>query len=259
MNRWSRLRALIFKELREGRPIFFGAALVTSVIALGLPLVYDTMVRQLTGVGSPEHWPTWLAEALGLIREFPTFLWSQWYAKTGLQVGSLAAIIFGAGTLAREFDSGTAQFLLSRPVTRGEVVAAKAIAAGTHLTGMVILSTTAALTGTALAGKSFPVSTALGLSAANLTGFWVVLGLAMLASGITREVLKAAGAAAVAAMLLSVPGLFQVTRELSLFHWMRGGGFIAGGPFPWAAVLLMAALSMGLFVLAHRLVARADV
>lgn len=259
MNRRSRLVALTVKELREGRPIFIGAVVVTSAIALVLPMLYDTMVRQLAGIGSPDTWPPFLAEALELLRDFPTFLWSQWYAKTGLQVGSLAAIILGAGSLAREFETGTAQFLLSRPVTRAEVVAAKALAAGAHLAGMVVLSTAAALAGAALAGKSFPLTWALAFSVANLAGFWVVLGLATLASGITREVLKAAGLATAVAMLLSVPGLFRATRELSVFFWMRGGGFVAGTPFPWLAVVIMLGAATGLFFLVHRLVARTDV
>lgn len=254
------VRALLFKEMREGRWKYFIAAAVLIVLGVSIPLLYHLVGDMLGQLMGDDSIPPALLELLPSdLMEMSTYLWSNWHAKNLYQAMVIIALIFGSGTVAGEFSRGTAQFLFSRAVPRKSVVLVKT---GVDLVGMAL----AALLGTmaldigarAVHGFAVPGTFYAGLVPV-MAGAAFVYGLALLASTRIDDPVKAGVAAAVAAALLSIPTFVPAWRNWSVYVHMTGRALLETGTFPWVAVLVIAALAAVLVAAAAESLRRRDI
>jgi ABC-2 type transport system permease protein len=125
----------------------------------------------------------------------------------------LIALVFGTAAIGAELEDGTAIHLLTKPVARWRIVAAKALAAA-PLTALLAVAATL-LTGLAVGAERGTMSVTLALSAGVLVGsvLYVVVFLAL--SIITSRALIV-GLVYVVLWEGVLAGLFEGTRVLSI-------------------------------------------
>lgn len=130
------------------------------------------------------------------------------------------------------------------------------------LTGMAVallLGTLAlAIAARAVHGFTVPGTFYAGLILA-LAGAAFVYALALLISTRSDDPLKAGAAAAVAAEVLSVPSFVPGWRRGSVYVHMTGRELFQNGTFPWLALLVIGALTLGLVILAAESLQRRDI
>jgi len=127
------------------------------------------------------------------------------------QFGVLVAILLTMGSVATEKERGTAAFVLTKPVSRGAFVLAKAAAIGLLLALAVAVAGIACWAYTAILFEPLPVAEFAGAMALIWLSLAVLAAITFLASVATRSALAAGGlgfAAFVAAGVVSaLPGL----------------------------------------------------
>src|SRR5690554_1542475 len=102
------VRALAFKEFREGRWKYVVITAIMIVLGASVPILFDVVA----GILDETPLPPALRQLIppGLL-ELPTYMWANWHAKTLYQTLVVVALVFGSSTIAGEFSRGTAQFL----------------------------------------------------------------------------------------------------------------------------------------------------
>lgn len=220
-------------------------------------VVYRLTLRQLLGRGR-----TILIGLLALLPVLVAVVYrlgsedtrqQEWAASVlldGLVVSTLlplAALVYGTAVLGAEIEDGTAVYLLSKPVARSRIIAAKLLAGWTVTTATVLA---AALVAGAIALAGEPESgILLGFGVGIVLGSLVYSALFVLLSVVTSRALIA-GLIYVFIWEGLVNGLFAGTRLLSVRHYMLGiaDAFVDlpasefDAPLgPWTALALMAA------------------
>ena len=150
------------------------------------------------------------------------------------QVGVLTAIVLAMGSVAGEKESGTAAFVLVKPVSRFAFLAAKFSGIGVTIAAAVLIGGLAAYLYTDLL---FAPLTVLGFGAACLVillGLLEIAAVTFLASTLVRSAIPAAGigivALVVAGVVSSLPnvghftpfGLNELASELALQQTVTG-------------------------------------
>jgi hypothetical protein len=197
-----------------------------------------------------------LQQTLELIRTFPGYAWSEWFAGNFPLLLTIFAALLGSGSPLVKSGSG-ALFSLALPVSRGRWIFARAE------TGFVELFVLALAPGLAIAalapfvGEQFPVIDAVvyGLCAFVVASlfFGVSLFLSTLFNDVWRPLLltclAAIALAAAETALLQTQGLFQA---------MGGQSYFYDSGLPWPELLLSAAGAAALIYAAAANVARRD-
>jgi len=254
------VRALFYKESREGRWKYIVAALVLIALAIATPLLYDMLVGLLGEFFADESIP---AEFRRLVPpgalELPVYLWANWHGKTLYQMMVLFALIFGASTVAGEFSRGSAPFVFSRAVRRRTVVLVKT-AVDLGALALIALASTAALDVTARIAHGYAAPwTYYGALIPIMAGTAFVYGLSLLMSTRFDDPVKAGAAAAAVAALFSIPTLVPAWRRWSVYVHMTGSTLLASGTFPWGSELVIAALAALLLAAACVSLERRDI
>lgn len=250
------VRALAFKEFREGRWKYVVITAIMIVLGASVPILFDVVA----GILDETPLPPALRQLIppGLL-ELPTYMWANWHAKTLYQTLVVIALVFGSSTIAGEFSRGTAQFLFSRAVPRSAVVLVKA---GVDLAGMAV----AALIGTLavhivarfMHGFSAPAAFYTGLVPA-MVGAAFIYGIALLVSTRIDDPVKAGVAAAAVAAVLSIPTFVSDWNSFSVYVHMTGRTLFRSGVFPWTSVIVIAALAAALMVASVGTLRRRDI
>lgn len=211
--------ALFNKEIRENRVKFYLCFIVLGIMAVTLPLIFeltrDFFSRMIWPDGALQHELEFIASS------YNNYAWSQWTAKNLTQLGVIAAVALGMGTLAGEISYGTALFLLSKPITRREIYTTKT-AAGLLLLALCLLGSTL-LFMLVSAWKGFTLDYAGFLIACVITyagAANIYLATALL-SVLISEPVRAAVAAALFLLAVSVPGYFRTAAVFSIFYQMK--------------------------------------
>lgn len=254
------VRALLFKEMREGRWKYLIAAAVLVALGVSIPVMYNFVADMLNTLMQDDAVPPALLELVSPeLLELSTYLWGNWHMKNLYQAMVVIALVFGSGTIAGEFSRGTAQFLFSRAVHRKSVVLVKT---GVDLAAMAVaaLLGTAALDIFARIAHGFAVSaTFYAALIPIMAGTAFVYGLALFVSTKIDDPVKAGVAAAVAAAVLSIPSFVPAWRGWSVYVHMTGRALLENGMFPWLAVFVITALGAGLVAAAIESLRRRDI
>lgn len=135
-------------ELRafRGSTLAWSAAL--ALMAWGTLALFPSFAANAGAVGTVlEGLPVQLRTAIGLSLETVASLpgFSAYVFLYVLLAGSIQAMLLGMSVLAKDVGQRTADFLLSKPVSRGRVFSAKLLAAGVLLLGTSLAVVTAVL------------------------------------------------------------------------------------------------------------------
>jgi len=160
-------------------------------------------------------------ELLFIFGDYTDYVWSQWNAKNLYQAGAVLAIVMAASQFAGEVSRRTIGFYLSRPVTRREGYIAK-VAAGIILLLLIFGGATILIwAGSTVIGLTADWGRIWGSFLISLVWLSAYYLAGCIISTLNREAITAGVIIGVAGIILSLPGLFVVTREFSLFYQMR--------------------------------------
>ena len=201
----SGLPLLLRKELREQVRTMRLPVVVAVFAIVGLlsPLVARYIREIIDAVGG--------AQLEGLIPEPVVGDAVLQFTKNVGQFGVIIAILVTMGTVAAEKDSGTAAFLLTKPISRGSFLAAKVVAIGVLLAVSTVVAGVLCWVYTAILFEPLP----LGGYAMAMVLVWLSLAVfaavTFLASVTTRSSIVAGGIGLVtlvaAGFLSAIPGL----------------------------------------------------
>lgn len=226
---------LIRKEMLQMRwiliiGIIFGLALAVIIVATFHyieQIMTDIPAELLEALSRYEA----TRELLFIFGDYSLYVWSQWNAKNLLQAGALFAIIIAAFQFAGEISRRTIAFYLTRPLTRRQGYLAKIAAGFLIILTIFVIGTLFIYIASTLAGHSADwarLTAALFASLIWLTAYYL---LAAIISSMNREPINAGVIAGLSGIALSLPGLFVLGRQFSLFYQARAADyFIYGQP-----------------------------
>jgi ABC-type transport system involved in multi-copper enzyme maturation permease subunit len=248
---------MIAKELVEARPKLIAGALVSVATAASSAAAYAWVETWSWGARYTLV-PALAQGELRMLDSFVTTTWAQWFTFAGGLVLGLLAAVLGAGMVSGELEGGTMSFLLSRPMSRGRVLATKyAMGAGALLAfaslGSLSILVVARAMEDILNLAGLLVSTAL-----LWLGALHVLGLALLLSVVLDDAQRSMGAAALVVVLyFAVP---QIVPGSSAWvppaYWSDIDAFLRGAfpldKFLVCAVAALAPLAVAFAAFEHR-------
>lgn len=242
------------KEIFMGRLKFFIALAILSITAVGIPFVYKFTLKMVETAPVPEF----ARSQVALFKDYSFYIWSQWFGKNLLQMGSMMAIFFGAGVISSEVSAGTINFLLTKPVRRQWVFTVKYVTGLAYLVLVVVISTMAMYFSVVASGRGFPFIILLENTGITLAGLAVVFSLATYFSTIFDQATKSMLVSALTAFGLSLPGYFPAVKKYSLYYQMQGSSIYAGQGFPVVSFIFLVLVSAGIFGLAAARFSRKD-
>jgi hypothetical protein len=246
----------------ETRWRFLSGLVLLTLSAALVVLGYPQVAATAAGISQPPAGDTALAreiaQALEMAKRFDSYVWSQWFQKTGAQLGSFFAVIIGTGGLLSQ-SAAARLFTLSMPVSRQQLLGARA-AAG--LGQVAVLSLVPALVIVAvspLVAKSFPVLDTLVYALCVFAGCAVFFSLAFFFSSMFGNVWTPVVLAMCTGMALNVlAGILEGGGGFSLRGMMHGEAYFHGQGLPWLMLLVSAGVSAALLYAGTRLIDRQD-
>lgn len=176
------------------------------------------------------------------------------------------AVFFGSGLVAKDAEKGTLEFILSQPVRRYQVVAAKFAVFNVALAAVSAASVVGLLVGAALIGESLDVANLLLL---HLQAYVLVLAVAAYASLFSvlylsnGRALMVSGLITAAMYILNFVGLalgsFQWLQRASFFYYYQGLPILREGQMNIAGLALHAAFAVAALTAAVVLFERRDI
>jgi ABC-type transport system involved in multi-copper enzyme maturation permease subunit len=235
---------MLAKELLEARPKLIAGALATVATAALVAASYAWVETWPWGARNSLV-PALAQDELRMLAGFVTTVWAQWFAFAGGLVLGLLAAVLGGGMVAGELEGGTMPFLLSRPVGRGRVLAAKYAAGAGSLLALASLGTLSVFAGAYASGQFLYLPGLIVSTALLWLGTLSVLGLALLLSVVLDDAGQAVGAASLVLVLaFVVPQAVPPSRAwVPPAHW-SDLDVLLGGPFPLDEFLFCAVAAL---------------
>ena len=233
---------MITKEMAENRWKFTVGGAVTLVLGLviGLALVniYQQAGQALLQLKSGVLPPAMTERLNASVASMDAFAWSIWFSNQAVTLSVVMGALLGGSLIAGEVGKGTIFFLLSKPLTRTRILLTKYAIASAILLAVVLIGTVAVFTGSAIGGYQMPVGGTL-LSALLLwLGGEFIVGVALLLSILTGDVLKAVGFAVGVGIVIGLPAFVSGWQDWALIsYWYSFPAYI-GATFPWKELVI---------------------
>ena len=247
-TRWRFISALVILMVLTGGNVY--DYLATQRLLPRLNVTTAAPGDDLLGVGQI------LRDAVEAQKTFRGFIWYQAFRQNLTQMGVFFAILLGCGGLFSESSKGSALFTLSLPVTRKQLVGARA---GTGLAQLFAVAMVPPLAIPLLApsiGQHFTIVDALAhgvcIFFAGAVFFSLASFLSTLFGDIWRPLLIAIAIACGVAILQTV------VPQLGIYRVMSGESYFKTGSLPWAGFLTSAVIATALLYSAAETLERRD-
>ena len=185
----------------------------------------------------------------------------QQYMKGVNAAGAIFAVLLGAGSVAREVETGTIQFLLAQPVSRTSVMVQKFAALVILIAAPIFLSSLAIVPLSRAIGETIDLRPLVLCSAYLSLELCVILSYAMLFSVLFDEQIREGGAAGGVTAVMAILLMIEKTNSLSLFSHSSLGHLkviLSGQGFPWVDAAWFATISLALVALSTLVFRRKD-
>lgn len=252
------------KAWLETRWRFISAIVILTMLAGSSVYGYLTMLKLLPELASTTASPVAessgvaaaIREAIEVQKDFRGFIWYRTFRDNLTNMGVFFAILLGCGGLLSESSKGSALFTLALPVTRRQLLSARA---GTGLAQCFAITMVPPLVIPILApsiGQRFSVVDALAhgtcLFVVAAVFFSLASFLSTLFADIWRPLLTAVGIACLLAIAsFAVP-------QLDVFSVMSGESYFKTGSLPWTGFLTSAVIATALLYSAAETLERRD-
>ncbi|HEY3826041.1 MAG TPA: hypothetical protein VGL82_15860 [Bryobacteraceae bacterium] len=187
-----------------------------------------------------------IREAVELSRNYPSYIWSQWYAKNLISLGTLFAVLLGAGGVLSKRSGG--MFMLSLPVSRRHLLGTRAVTGLAELTVLALAPSVLIPLLSPAVGKTYGIEDALVYGGCFFIAASLFFSMALLLSTIFEDVwrpLLISLAVCALMVLAEQPGLsrwhYGIVRVMSGEDWFRNR------QLPWPGLLASAGASVAFF------------
>ena len=183
-----------------------------------------------------------IREAVELQREYPGYIWSQWFQKNLTNLGTLFAVLLGSGSLLSPRSGGL--FMLSLPVSRNRLFGVRTAVGLSELLALGIIPSVLIPLLSPAVGKSYGFGDALVHGICMFTAATLFFSLACLLSTVFSDLWRPLALAVVAAVVLGLGE--QVLHDVlpfGIFRVMSGEDYFRNGQLPWLGLLATAAIS----------------
>lgn len=198
-----------------------------------------------------------IRESVDLQREYPGYVWSQWFRQNLTNFGTLLAALLGTGGLLSHRSAG--MFMLSLPVSRKRVIGTRA---ATGLAELFVLALVPSLLIPMLSptvGKAYGIGDTVVHSVCFFFAVAVFFSLALLLSTVFNDVWKPLLMTLAAATVLFVFEQFALPESrYGIFRVMSAEAWFRNGQVPWMGLLASAAASAAMLYGAVANIARRD-
>jgi ABC-2 type transport system permease protein len=247
-TRWRFISALLILTVLAGGNVY--DYLATQRLLPRLNATTTSTAAEATGIGQA------IREAIEVQKNFRGFIWYQAFRQNLTQMGVFFAVLLGCGGLLAESSKGSALFTLSLPVTRKQLLGARAATGLAQWFAIAILPPLAISVLAPSIGERFSVVDALAhgicIFFVGAVFFSLASFLSTLFADTWRPLLIALGlACAVAIVSWFAP-------QLALFRVMSGESYFKTGSLPWAGFLTSAVLATALLYSAAETLERRD-
>jgi len=186
-----------------------------------------------------------IRESVDLQREYPGYIWSQWFRQNLTNIGTLLAALLGTGGLLSNRSAGI--FMLSLPVSRNRLLVTRA---ATGLAELFVLALVPSLLIPLLSpavGKTFGVGDAVVHSVCFFFAVALFFSLALLLSTVFNDVWRPLLIAlAVAVLLWFSEQVALPESHYGIFRVMSAEAWFRNGQLPWVGLLASAAASIAM-------------
>lgn len=250
-----RWRILVFAVLITGTAVFVMGGRDLFLASLDMRELQGALqASPIKRFISPED----VARQIGALMNDPAlYLWSQWFGKNLLQIVLLMTILLGFSSFAREREQGTFSFLLTNQ-SRATVYKAKLSAGLASLLLLTALGSCLAVWLAPLAETDLTVRQAGGYFLHLASAAVFLYGIVFFQSLLSRDAVKPIILSVLIFAAFSVPGRIPSLEGLHLYRYMSGADFFLGRGIQLDAVLVLIALSLGIYCLGWRVFQQQD-
>lgn len=238
-------RNLIVKEAKEHKWKLIIGLIILIVASVSLPLTFDYIFDFMEIL---EVLPGPLGGAIYqemhyYLSDYDVYLWSQWNGKNLTQIAGIIALLLGATAIASETSKGTLEYLLSKPVTKAQILTSKIMVGLVYLLLIVLIPSLTMILASVIIGKTdFGVLVTLGLIPVFF-GMVVYYFVGLLFSIFTDDSIKAFAFAAGVVILNSLLAFTKSTQKFSLSYHTKGVDYVVNGSFPYLSMFILIGLS----------------
>ncbi len=253
--------SLFLHEVKSRQGSILGWGLFTAFLALVYIPIYPQFAEQMAGFQGLLDLPIYQALGINSMLTFADYVSSTLLNFLPIILG-IFAITAGTGALAGEEDKGTLELLVTLPISRTQLVIAKALGLLVTLILALLLTLIGAMVSVAIANPQLETPISFGQMAAAIANVLPLLAFFMMASlffGAFLPTRSTAGMAAAALLIISFVGNNLVTLVESLkdfkfifphnYYAATAEAFTIGVRTGDALVLLGSALVMFLLAL----------
>jgi hypothetical protein len=251
---------LWYKSWLETRWWFLVSLAILTVAAAGIPLSYPWVMKlapNLDVVGGPLG--EQIRKILDQMKDYRTYVWTQWWAKNLVEIWTVLAIRLGAGGLLAESARGRVLFTLALPVSRRAVFGVRCAVGVSEIVVLALIPSLIIRILSPSVDQTYPLSDVLIhcglLLAAGLVFFSVTVLLSSVFVDQWKPILMTLGAAILIGLIWR---LAPDSPPFSLVPVMIGNDYHFYGRIPWGGALTAIALSGAILYGALTLVERHD-
>lgn len=236
---------LIKKELRQNLWKIVAGFLALIAVAV-FTVASFPVIKQVFSQGLPpdlERMPLF-KEQFAALADFRSYLISQWFNKNLLQLGFILAILLGIGAIAGEIQAKTAEFLLSKPISRSRVILEKYCTMCCLLFAAVLVSSLAVYPTALIIKEQISLIRVLLSILPVFPALLAVFSYTFFFSTIFNDQIKTAAASIGLSVIFVVLGVLEKTQKFSIFYYADATKVLLKGQLPWANILGLLAFAL---------------
>lgn len=236
---------LIKKELRQNLWKIIAGFLILIAVAV-FTVASFPVIKQVFGKGLPVGMklPAQMEEQFIRSTDFKYYVVWQWFNKNLLQLGFILAVLLGIGTIAGEIQAKTAEFLLSKPISRLRVILEKYCVMCCALFVAVLVSTLAVYPTALIIGEEVSLIRVLLAILPVFPALLAVFSYTFFFSTIFNDQIKTAAASIGLSVIFVILGVLEKTQKLSLFYYADASKVFLKGQLPWTNILGLLAFTL---------------
>jgi hypothetical protein len=254
--------ALSYKAWLDTRWRFLIGLAVLTLSAGAIVFTYDDVLKLLplaaqvdptTAVGRQ------ISEQAQLVTDYRSYIWSQWIRDDMRQLAALFAVVIAAGGLLSQASRGGGLFTLSLPVSRAQLLGARAWIGLAELAALTVLPLLLIAALSPVANQRYGIGDALMHGLAMFAGASVLFAGTMLLSTVFNDIWRPPLIVLCVTVVMHAARLIlQLPDAPSLLGVMTGEHFFWTRELPVVGLLITAALSAAMLYAASLNVARRD-
>ncbi len=185
-----------------------------------------------------------IQEAIDMSRQYHSYIWSQWFDKNLLELGTLFAVLLGTGGLLAQSSGGAALFTLSLPVSRARLLGVRTAAGLAELFMLAMFSSLMLPLFSPAISKTYSLGDTLIQAGCAFLVSAVFFSFAVLLSTMFADIWRPLlFPVLIAGALGLIEQLQRAPHGFGMFRVMSAESYFKSGEIPWVGLLLSVATS----------------